>query len=266
MSEPMVHEERLTEYERAICYSTIPNVTNPLTYGAIAGYALLLIGASFLMVYGLRTEESIWDPWGMVVFGVVVVLGIMGFLARAIANQVQERSALAEAETLPNVESGFDALPDPFEGHSLLRHTRRFAGASLEVHDNRGRMVYSVAKSTSGQAWDVSDASDHVIMTITAGNDDRSFDLSAGTPSGVSVSRDDRDTAKVTRRPGFGSGVVDVRSKMPADEDLVFRAGGFYKGSELVGRIYFIRAYAYLDIRKTALNDGSLALFLTMIR
>lgn len=265
MSEPAAHEERLTEYERAICYSTIPRITLPFTYGLIAGYAVALLGALLAMVYGLRNEGSIWEQWGMIVFGIVIVLGVVGFLARAITNQVHERSALAEAEMLPNVESGFDELPDPFEGHTLLRRSRHLQGDTIEITDNRGRTVYTVVKDDKGHGWKVNDALGNPTISISAAHGARSFDLSAGTPSQVSVSREGAETAVVIRRPGFRAGVVNIESRLDGECNYLFKSGGFYKGNDPVGRIYFIRSFTYLDIRKSALNDGTLALFIAMI-
>ena len=265
MTEPDAHEERLTEYERAICYSTIPSVTHPLTVGLIIAYGFVVLGSLVLMVFGLRTEHAVWERWGAIVFGLTVVVGIFGFLARAVVNQVHERAALAEAEALPNVDSSFDELPDPFEGHVLLRYSRHHDGDTVDITDNRGRTVYIVVRSHGGRHWEIRDPSGIALLTVEAPQGQYSFVFDAGVPRRLIVTRGDQETADLKRRFNFGTATVDISCTQNGAQDHVFRAGGFYKGEELLGRIYFIRNFAYLDIRKAALNDGNLVLFAAMM-
>lgn len=265
MSKAEAQEERLTDYERAICYSTIPRVTHPLAYGLIVAYAMVVLLTLAFMVYGLRSEGSSWERWGTTVFGLTVAVGVVGFTLRAIVNQVYERSALAEAETMPNVESGFDDLPDPFEGNTLLRFRQYHEGDTLDVTDNRGRTVYTAVKSDQGRHWEVRQETDDVPMIISAQKGARSFDFGMGDPSQFVVEREGVETASLRRRFSLRTVVIEISGQKDGEKDCVFRAGGFYRGKDLLGRIFFIRNYAYLDIRKTALSDGVLALFIAMI-
>ncbi len=265
MTEPDVHEERLTEYERAICYSTIPRVTHPLTLGLIIAYGFVVLASLILMAFGLNTEHDVWSRWGPIAFGLTVVVGIVGFLARAVVNQVHERAALAEAEALPNVDSGFDQLPDPFEGHVLLRYSRHYEGDTVDITDNRGRTVYVVIRSHGGRRLELQDPSGIALLTVEGPRGQHSFTFDMGVPRHLVVTRGDQETAELKRRFNFGTATVDISCTQNGAQDYVFRAGGFYKGDELLGRIYFIRNYAYLDLRKTALNDGNLVLFAAMM-
>ena len=265
MTEPDPHEERLTEYERAICYSTIPRVTHPLTSGLIIAYGFLVLAFFILLISGVRTGNVVTERWGAIAFGVTVVLGIIGFLARAVTNQVHERSALAEAEALPNVESGYDELPDPFEGHVLLRYSRHHDRDTVDITDNRGHTVYVVVRSHGGRHWEIHDPSGTELLTVEAPQSQHSFAFDAGVPRRLIVTRGDQETADLKRRFNFGTATVDISCTQNGAQNYVFRAGGFYKGEELLGRIYFIRNYAYLDIRKTALTDGNLVLFAAMM-
>ncbi len=265
MTEPDVHEERLTEYERAICYSTIPSVTYPLTFGLIIGYGFIVLASLLLMVYGLNTEHAVWERWGPITFGLTVVVGVVGFLARAVVNQVHERAALSEAEALPNVESSFDELPDPFEGHVLLRCSRHHEGDTVEITDNRGRTAYVAVRSHGARHWELRDPSGITLLTVEAPRDQHSFAFETGVPRHLIVTRGDQKTAELKRSFNFGTATVDISCTQNGAQDYVFRAGGFYRGDELLGRIYFIRNYGYLDLRKSALNDGNLVLFAAMM-
>ncbi|MDK1020259.1 MAG: hypothetical protein QGD90_01305 [Candidatus Hydrogenedentes bacterium] len=265
MSEPDAHEERLSEYERAVCYSTIPRLTHPVTFGLIVAYGFVLLATFLLMAHGLNTEHAFSERWGPIAFGVAVVAGLVGFMARAIVNQVHERSALTEAETMPNVESSFDDLPDPFEGHVLLRYPRRHAGDTLEITDNRGRTVYVVMRQHGGLRWELIEPSGETLLTVESLRGEHSFAFNVGVPRHLLVRRADKQTAELKRRFSFGASVVDISCTQNGAQDYVFRAGGFYRGNELLGRIYFIRNYAYLDLRRTALNDGTLVLFTSMM-
>ena len=265
MTEPDAHEEHLTEYERAICYSTIPSVTRPLTLGLIIAYGLIVLASVFLMAYGINTKHPVWERWGAIAFALTVSVGVVGFLARAVVNQVQERAALSEAEALPNVESGFDDLPDPFAGHVLLRYSRHHEGEAVDITDNKGRTVYVVLRSHGERHWELRDPSGITLLTVEAPKGQRSFALETGIPRHLIVRREDQKTAELKRRFNFGTATVDISCMENGAQDYVFRAGGFYRGDELLGRIYFIRNYAYLDLRKTALKDGTLVLFAAMM-
>ena len=102
-------------------------------------------------------------------------------------------------------------------------------------------------------------------MSVEAPRSGSSFAFEVGVPRHLIVTRAGEETAVLKRRFNFGVSAVDISCRQPTVQDYVFRAGGFYRGEELLGRIYFIRNYAYLDLRKTALNDGTLVLFAAMI-
>ncbi len=265
MTENDVQEERLSEYERAICYYTIPRVTRPLTYGLIIAYTGVLLATFLILAVGLNTEVPLWERWGTWAFGLTVVVGILGFVTLAIVNQVHERGALAQAESLPNVDSEFDDLPDPFEGHVLLRYPRHRAAEEVDIADNRGRTAYTVSRNRDGRHWEIFEPSGHSLVTVESPRSGGSFAFDLGVPRRLVVSRAGEETAVLRRRFNFGSSAVDISCSQPGAHDYVFRGGGFYRGEDLVGRIYFIRNYAYLDLRKTALNDGTLVLFAAMM-
>lgn len=257
--------ERLTEFERAVCYDTLPQVTRPVTLGLIALYALLLIASFLVMAYGLRTDHPRWEVWGPRIFAIVVILGIVGFTLRAIANSVRKRAALAEAGVMPNVESGFDALPDPFAGHALLRFYRDQASGARLVTGNRGEIVYTVVKREAGGAWDIQDPAGERVFRVEAAAPSRSFSFDAGTPSALRILRGDAESGSVSRRWSLGPGRVEIIGLRQPAKPLVFRAGGIFDGEVLVGRIYSIRNYLYLDVKQSYVDDGLLAFYFCML-
>lgn len=256
--------ERLSEYERAICYYTIPTVTRPLTFSSIALFGVLLLGAVFSLAYGVRTDSASWRLWGGVAVAVVAVGGVLWFLLRAVINEIREQSALAEAQGVPNVESGFDELPDPFKGHLLLRYSMHREGPEVEITDNKSNAQYRAVAKDAGKTWDVTCVDDGAAIHVESVRGDHSFAFDVGRPGEFQVSRGEQGTAFLSKRFSFGPSSVRIRCEGDPAQVLSFREGGIYSGDRLVGRIYSIRNYAYLDIERDYLNDGTLAFFVTM--
>jgi len=265
ISTPDPKNERLTEFERCVCYDTLPQVTRPVTLGLIALYALLLIASFALMAYGLRTDHPRWELWGPRIFGLIVAVGLVGFTMRAIANSVRKRAALAEAGDMPNVESGFDALPDPFAGHALLRFYRDAKAGPRVVTGNRGEIAYTVIPRESGNAWDVQDPAGERVFRVEAAAPSRSFSFDAPTPSALRILRGEADSGTVTRRWSLGPGRVEIFGPRQPAKPLIFRNGGIFDGEALVGRIYSIRNYLYLDVKQSYVDDALLSFYFCML-
>ncbi len=264
MTLPDPKDERLTEFERAVCYDTLPQVTRPMTLGVIAAYAVVLFVAFVSMAYGIRSNEAAWKSRGAGAFALVVVGGLVGFTYRATANAVRRRAALVEAGEVPNVESGFDELPDPFAGHALLRYYRQTGGERI-VTGNRGETVYTIVPRDSGQAWNAQDPAGEVAFRVEATAPSRSFSFDAGTPAALSVLRNGAECARVARRWSLGPGRVEISGERQPAKPLVFRSGGLFDGEALVGRIYSIRNYLYLDVKQSYVDDGLLAFYVCML-
>jgi len=264
MTIPDPKDERLTEFERAVCYDTLPQVTRPVTLGAIAVYTLVLIVSFLVMAYGVREDEAAWKTWGAAAFGAVVVIGLVGFTYRAMANAVRRRTALLKAESVPNVESGFDELPDPFAGHALLRYYRQRGGNKI-VTGNRGEIVYTIVSREAGRAWAAQDPAGEAAFRVEAGAPSRSFSFDAGTPAVLTVVKNGTECARVARRWSLGAGRVEIAGERQPAKPLVFRSGGLFDGEALVGRIYSIRNYLYLDVKRSYVDDGLLAFYVCML-
>lgn len=256
--------ERLTEFERAVCYDTLPQFTRPLANGVVFGYAGLLIGSFLVLAYGVREDLNPWKLWGAALLGATVSAGIVGFLYRALYYAIRQRNALLSAHEMPNVESGFDELPDPFASHTLLRYCRVGKLENKTLTGNRGETVYTATRTT-GHGWDVHDPAGELVFTIRASRPPRSFSFDWGVPSQFHVLRGDTVVAEIERPRTIGRGRIEIRSQEKPARAIVFRDGGFFDGDDLFGRVYVMRNYLYLDVRKSCLNDAVLAFFVCML-
>lgn len=257
-------QERLTEFERVICYDTLPRVATTTTLSLIAGYTAVAIAAFLAMAYGVRTDNAEWRTWGTIAFAVIVVGGIIGFLGRSMMSSVRMRAALAEAQRVPDVESSFDELPSPFAEHTLMRYDQRQADGRI-ITDNRGDVLYK-AVPESGTAWRLENSQGRTLARIDAEGHSSSFLLSAGTPPRFTISRDGETTGKVERTSGLRADRVEIEGPKQPAEPLVFSAGSLWDGDDLVGRVYSIRGFLYLDIQTKYLDDAVLAFYIGMLR
>ncbi len=263
MTLPDAKAERLTEFERAVCYDTLPHVSRPLTFRAVVLYALALILSFLAMAYGVRADIAAWKTWGTAAFAAVVVAGIVGFVYRALFMAVRQRAALAQAEEMPNVESGFDALPDPFAGHALLRYYRVGDADTKVITGNRGETVYTAAR-TGAHDWEVRDPAGELVFTVQASCPPRSFSFDWGMPSQFRVQRNGETIAEIERLFSFGAGRIDIRN-LRSRETIHFHDGGLFDKDALIGRIYDLRNYLYLDVRHAQLDDAILAFYVAML-
>jgi len=256
--------ERLTEFERVICYDTLPRVTSKTTLGLVALYALLAVGSILATVHGVRTDDVAWTTWGTIAFAVVVVGGIVGFLGRSVLSAVRMRAALAEAQRMPDVESTFDELPSPFAGHTLVRFDQR-DGGKRDITNNRGEPLYRAVVESPTQ-WRLENSEGRELATIQARGHSGSFSLNTGAPPEVVVIREGEETGRARRQSTLFTDHVEITGPSQPAGPLVFAAGSLFDDETLVGRIYAIRGYLYMDVRTEYLDDGLLGFFITMLR
>jgi hypothetical protein len=264
MSLPDPKIERLTEFERAVCYDTLPQITRPVTLGTVLAYSTVLVVAFLVVAYGVRADLPAWRVWGTTLFAAVACAGIVGFIYRALYYAIRQRDALRNAQQMPNVESGFDELPDPFATHALLRYYRVDKGENKVITGNKGETIYN-ATSEGENGWSVHDPAGELVLTIRASRPPRSFSFDWGVPSQFHVTRGDTLLAEVERPLTLGAGRVEIRPRSDPGREIVFRNGGLFENGALIGRIYVIRNYLYLDIRKSCLDNAVLAFFICML-
>lgn len=257
-------QDRLTDFERVICYHTLPSVTSPLTFGIIVAFGVLFLAEAIVGAYGVRVDNETWSHGGAIALGATAALAVVVFIGRAIWNQVNQRAALAEAAGVPDVEFGFDEVPDPFADHVLLRRLLHGTGDEVTLSDDRGNTRYVMERGAEG--WTVRDAEGNAYLELSQTPGARSFIFSPNTPSAVQVSRDGAPVVEIRRRFNFGPAAVEMAPIGESDVMAHRAAGGdIFAGDTLVGRVYAIRKYVYLDIQEAHLDAGTLAFLLTMV-
>jgi len=257
--------EHLNDYERAICYHTIPRVTQPLTFGLIIVYAVCLVEAVFLLAYGIVTKNGLMETVGIWSLGGIVALGIVAFLTRAFLNELKQRRALAEARSVPDPIADIGDIPDPFADHLLLRHPLHTRGDLFPCTDESGNLMYFVESSPSSPWWKVKDPHDSEVLRVhVTSTGGASFLLSETRPSRLSVHEGDEIIARIRRRLTLSSPALLIECDKPEPCSYLFTRDAIYREKRLVGRIYYMHRSLYLDIRKDEFHPAILALFVTM--
>lgn len=255
--------QRLSEYERAICYYTFPKITHPVAFGLIVAYAVVVLEVAAILCYGLMTDNAAYTRVGSVAFAGVTVIGMVVFLGRALLNEIRMRKALAVARTVPDAISHVEDIPDPFQNHLLLRHPLHARGDLFPCTDNDGNIAYFVESAAGGPWWKIKDAQDKEVLRVRVEQGSASFTFGGNVPARLAVYDDAQELGRIRRRVSFTSPVITVECKQPATTYTVQR-GNIFREKNLVGRIYYLHKSLYLDIQKDAMHPAILGLFITM--
>ena len=265
MAGPQTSPQHLTAYERAVCYYTIPRVTSPLTGGLIIAYAVVLAEAVGLLVYGVVSERDNLTWWGGALTIGAIVFGVIAFFVRSLQNAIHERRALAQAALAPDAEAASSDLPDPFAGHMLLRYRRRPGEDSLNIEDNSGKVHYRVESGRHNRHFHITTPDGNAVAEVEGYASRRSFLLDfSGRPGKVRVRRDGDELARAQRRYTLMDPSCDIFVSKPEEIHLVTRRGAIYRNDRLIGRIYTVHQFTYLDIETKSFSDGVLGYFVAM--
>lgn len=265
MARQETRTDRPTDYERAVCYYTLPKVINPITYGIIVAYAVCLFEAVTALVIGVVLDNRTWTVAGTVALVGMIVFGIAVFTARALINDVRERKALAAARTVPEPIEPVADIPDPFAGHLLFKYPRDGQGNVYLCE--RGEMVlrYHVEHAKGQKWWRVTTPEKKDVFRIRSFGGVRSFLFEALQPGRLGVYVGDELAAQIDRRFSFTSSVFEITTLLPESGRYVVREQGIYYDRCLVGRIYELRGAAYLDMDKHLYGEAMLAHFITSV-
>lgn len=253
-------DDHLTDYERAVCYYTLPKVSNPLTLGLIVAYCVCFLEALAAMCYGLYFDQPFLNKWGVPIFGVTVAFGVAAFFVRSLRDEIRKRSALAWARGIPDAVGAGADLPDPFAGHLLLRHDRHKPTFEMDVTDNAGETKYTVTMDGGHRGWQISNPMGELNVRVLPGG--RSFFFDRGSPGRLSMKRKGTDVATTRRRFVLGAATTEIN--LVGGDQIISRGSGLFVGDKLVGRIYYIRRFIYLDIEEDSFHDGVLGFFVSL--
>ncbi len=253
----------LSEYERAVCYYTLPRVVSPATIGLIAAYLVCLLEAIAALAFGIIRNDPTWTKWGVFCLAAIIVLGVVAFIVRSFLNEVRRRRLLASAETIPDPTSGFDDLPDPFAEHLLLRFEPHRRSNAVPVEDNFGRQRYTVSTDEASKCQTVTCADTDETFNVKVDRRGVSFRLGSSLAGGAVVRQGDRAIATVRQRFSLMGPLYEIENRTPEPTLYTVRAGAIHLGDgQLVGRVYELRQRKYLDIDASHLNPGVLSYFL----
>jgi hypothetical protein len=253
--------ERLSDYERAVCYYTLPRTTGSINTALILVYGLCLLEAIGALVYGLVAQNATWTRVGTFALAGIIVFGLLAFTGRAILNEVRRRRALAVAHDAPEPEAS--ELPDPFANHLLFRRPLAPDEDGFECVELHGDTRYRVSIEPDGTRRLLSESGEE-LWRVRVASWASSFLLEDMLPRRLEVFERDRLIGKGWRRLTLGDPVHDIDVRDPRPRRLSVKGGGIYQGLRLVGRFYALRDYLYLDVEESSYSEALLALLLTM--
>lgn len=256
--------ERLSDYERAICYYTLPKITHPVTLGLIVVYLVCVIEAAGVLLYGFLSDNARITQIGAVAFGGIIIFGIVIFLLRALIYEIRLRRALAVAKGVPNAIEDMGDIPDPFVDHVLLRHPLHARGDLYPCTDNTGALAYFVESAPNSPWWKVKDPQDNEVLRVHACGGAGSFSLLEDVPRRLSVYVGGKEIAQIRRPFSLTSPAIQITCLTPDPREYVVQRGGIFRDKRLVGRVYFLHRSVYLDIERKEFHEAILGLFITM--
>lgn len=257
-------EDHLSDYERVVCYHSLPRTSHSLTLGLVFAYALCLLEALAAICIGVCFEKPVWLQAGAYAFVGLILFGLVVFTLRGFLSELRARKALAAAHGVPDARDSAQDFPDPFERHILLRHPAHARGTLYSLTDNHDSSGYEVETAPNHKWWNIKDVHSGAVVRVRVVTGARSFRIGGVLPSLAKVYRDDIEVA-ILRRPLTLSDLeVEIIANRPRAMTLQLRSRGFFADNRLVGRVYNLRGSCYLDIDGEFFNDGVLAYFVTM--
>jgi len=256
--------DRLSDYERAICYYSLPRMVHPIQIGLVVLYATFLVEAAAIVICGFVFDSLVVKQIGAIALGVVIAVGVVAFIARGLVNEVRMRRALALAQDVPDAPAAdVEEIPDPFKNHLLFRHPLHRRGDLFPCTDRNGNLKYFVESAPSSSWWKVKDPQDNEVIRVRV-HGPGSFSLAGPLPRFLNVHKGNDEIAQIHRKFTFTRPTVHVDCVIPEKKRYTLVDGGIYREKRLVGRIYYLHQSLYLDIQEDEFNDAILALFVTV--
>lgn len=261
--------ERLSDFERAVCYYSLPRAVSPLTFGGICVYAAFIAQALAAMAYGVYAWDTRWLVNGTIVLLWLIAIGSVVFLVRAFRNEVRERRLLAAAKIRRETVEVDSDLPDPFENHVLLRHPIGARGRLFPCTENNDALHFFVDSPPESpfslwarrhEVWNVRTKHDTEYCRISVIHGLPSFVLDPVLPGNLIVHRDGKEVARIISKFSFHAPATIIRLENPVREYFIRRQGIYFE-DRLVGRMYAVRHSFYLDVEEQHFNEGILAYF-----
>lgn len=252
--------EHITAFERAVCYYTIPRVITPVSLGLVAAYAVCVLEAIGVLVTGIVIESRTWTYAGAGALAAIVILGVAVFFVRSVAAHVRAQRVLRLAHQMPE-PSEESLVPDPFRDHALLRFARAVEMPTFPITTDSGEILYTVNYDNLAGCWQVRAPQDEELCEARVVRSGGSFMLGGDTPGAVDVFKGCACIGRIRRRLRLPE--PDLVIEQEGLPNLRVSARGLYRGEQLVGRIYYLRDYLYLDVESEWQTASVLAHYVT---
>lgn len=258
--------DHLTDYERVVCYYTVPRVTHPLTYPLIIAFTVCLVEAIGALTIGLLFESPIWTKVGAASLAALIVFGIAAFMLRAFTSELHRRRALAQARTAPDapvnvIESG-EEIPNPFAHHVLLW---RPAATPSQLHlcplGMPPTRYATIETAPSGRSWVLKTADGAELCTVRAAGGAPSFTFGTAVARHLSVMRAGEAIGAIQHWAAIREPGAQLHTVVPHPFDLRVHNDSIIRDDRLVGRIYELRGSCYLDVENDSFCEALVAFF-----
>lgn len=259
-------EEALTEYERAVCYYSLPRLVSPISYALIVAYGVCLLEAFAAMFVGIIARDEQWRSIGATAAVVMLTFGLIVFSGRAFLNDFRRKKLLAEARNAPPpAKMHARDVPDPFASHVLVQHPDATRGNFFTVSEAGTDHAYVVTLDAAKKIWTVSNSDGSERFRVDTQSGLKSFSFGPqDLPSRLGVFRGDKEIARIRNRSGLRHPRTEIKTLADDQSPVYVRADGIYCDDRLVGRIYRLRHAYYLDVEKEFFSDPLLAFFITV--
>ncbi|HOV32271.1 MAG TPA: hypothetical protein PLX23_02760 [Candidatus Hydrogenedens sp.] len=255
-------DDCISDYERAVCYFTLPHLIFHLNPIILFTYFVSVIFAFLVTFMGLIFLNPYLSYGGTIALVIIILYGIIAITGKTLLNELRWREYLAEAHGSTSQVS-LD-LPDPFEDHELYIVPLKERQTHLYPCVNReGEIIYFIEEKEKGRHWIIKDSLEKDVYTIHAKHALFSIVFTSKAPLILKVYHDDKLVAQVKPRFSFfGSSYLITLFEPQAKIYWVLQSGIFLQ-RELVGRIYQVRKNLYLDVQKPHFNLGILSLLIS---
>ena len=252
-------DDFLSDYERAVCYFTLPKLVYHISPISIFIYCICVIFAFSLTFWGLILGNPQLSYIGTFILIVITLSGLILFMGRTLISELRWRKCLAEAHGSASEET-LD-LPDPFENHELyLIPLKEKENILFPCVNRAGEIQYFIEKKS--HEWLVKDTLENEVCAIFIKRSWFSIAFTSKAPKIFNVYRDSKRIANIKPRFSLFSSVYTVTLFENGNEAYRILQSGIFHRGELVGRIYQVRHNLYLDIRKDHFNLGLLSFFI----
>ncbi len=252
----------ITDYERAMCYFTLPKISYIISPGIVFLYALFLILSFSILFIGIAYNSPLIANMGGLSAIIVAVIVALILITRAIINEYRWRRCLEEANNIPQQLAS--ELPDPFQNNTLVCiPLEKRENALFPCVDRTGEILYFIDELIKNRKWVVKTPQDIEIARIEGKANLFSFVISYKLPLVLRIYENEKLSYIVEPKWSLFSVAFTVSDyKKTPTITYTISDSGIFLNKKLVGRFYQLRKCYYLDIQQEHFNLGFLALLI----